>query len=62
MTRRHANLYEGIALAVMAAGILMVWQPWFHLLFRWGFIVTIVGIIAFMVTAHLPRDLSEEAR
>jgi hypothetical protein len=63
MIRRHAHLFQGVALAVMAAGILMVWQPWFHVLFRWGFVVTIIGIIAFMVAAHVPRDTSaEEAR
>ena len=56
MIRRHAALFEGLALAVMAAGILMVWQPWSHALFRWGFPVTIVGIVAFMVAAHVPRD------
>jgi hypothetical protein len=61
MIRRHARAFEAIALAVMAAGILMVWQPWAHALFRWGFVVTIVGIVAFMVAAHLPRD-AEEAR
>ena len=60
MMRRHARLFEALALAVMASGILMVWQPWSHALFRWGFAVTIVGIVAFMVAAHLPRD-SEEA-
>ena len=63
MIRRHATLIEGVALAVMAAGVLMVWQPWFHGLFRWGFVVTIVGIVSFMVAAHVPRESDgEEAR
>lgn len=63
MIRRHASVFEGIALAVMAAGILMVWQPWFHAMFRLGFVVTIVGIVAFMVAAHVPRETpGEEAR
>jgi len=61
MIRRHAAKLEGIALAVMAAGILMVWQPWVHAMFRWGFVVTIAGIVMFMVAAHVPRD-AEEAR
>ena len=61
MTRRHARQFEALALAVMAGGILMVWQPWSHALFRWGFAVTIMGIVAFTVAAHLPRD-SQEAR
>jgi hypothetical protein len=56
MIRGYASLFEGLALAVMAAGILMVWQPWSQALFRSGFPVTIVGIVAFMVAAHVPRD------
>jgi hypothetical protein len=59
MIRRRARLFEAVALAVMAGGILMVWQPWFHELFRWGFLVTIVGIVSFMIAAHLPRDTRE---
>ena len=62
MMRRHAHKFEAVALSVMAAGILMVWQPWSHALFRWGFLVTIVGIVSFMVAAHLPRDAAQEAR
>ena len=62
MMRRNAHKVEVIALLVMAAGILMVWQPWFHALFRWGFLVTVAGIVAFMVATHLPRDAAQEAR
>jgi hypothetical protein len=46
--------FEAMALAVMGAGVLMVCQPWAHALFRWGFAVTIIGIVLFMVAAHLP--------
>ena len=56
MIRRHARAFEVVALLVMAAGILMVWQPWSHALYRWGFLVTIVGIVAFMVAAHVPHE------
>ena len=62
MMRRHAHKFEAIALSAMAAGILMVWQPWWHALFQWGFLVTILGIVSFMVAAHLPRDTAQEAR
>ena len=61
MMRRNAHRFEALALLVMAAGILLVWQPWSHALFRWGFLVTIVGIVSFMIAAHLPRE-SQEAR
>ena len=59
MMRRHAHTFEQVALVIMAAGIVMVWQPWSHALFRWGFIVTIMGIASFTVAAHLPREPSE---
>jgi 4-hydroxybenzoate polyprenyltransferase len=47
---------EALALGTMAAGILMVCQPWLHELFRWGFLVTILGIVAFTIAAHLKED------
>jgi hypothetical protein len=59
MIRRNARILEAVALGIMAAGVLMVWQPWFHVLFRWGFAVTIIGIVSFMIAAHLPRDARE---
>ena len=62
MIRRHAHRFEAIALSIMAAGVLMVWQPWSHAMFRCGFGVTIIGIVSFTVAAHLPRDAAQEAR
>jgi hypothetical protein len=59
MMRQRAHNFEVIALTIMAAGILMVWQPWSHALFRWGFFVTIAGVVSFMIAAHLPRDVQE---
>ncbi|HEY8667786.1 MAG TPA: hypothetical protein VIL86_14055 [Tepidisphaeraceae bacterium] len=49
------RILERTTVAVMAAGILMVWQPWAHSLFRWGFLVTIAGIVGFMIASHLPQ-------
>ena len=51
--------FERIALAVMAVGILMVWQPWVHFGFRWGFLVIIFGNAAFIVAAHLPGGAAD---
>jgi hypothetical protein len=50
---------ETITLLIMGGGILMVWQPWFHWMFAWGFPVTIVGIVSFIVAAHLPEGEAE---
>jgi len=59
---RRKSISEAIALVIMASGILMVWQPWVHALFRLGFPVTIIGIIAFMVASHLSDSAGSDAR
>ncbi len=47
------TITERAALALMSIGILMVWQPWLHALFRWGFLVTLAGIVLFTVASHM---------
>jgi uncharacterized membrane protein HdeD (DUF308 family) len=53
--RRRWNWPETAALALMLLGIVMVCQPFFHVLFRYGFLVTLAGIIAFTVASHRRR-------
>lgn len=55
LPRRRARA-EAITLAMMALGIALVCQPWWHVLFAWGFLVTILGIVAFTIAAHLKQD------
>jgi hypothetical protein len=57
--RLSRKILERTSLAVMAIGILMVWQPWLHVLFRLGFLVTIAGTVAFIVAAHVPGGASD---
>lgn len=47
------RLATAIALCLMLLGVLMVCQPFFHVLFRWGFLVIIVGVLAFTIATHL---------
>jgi len=47
---------DRIALGLMTLGIAMVWQPWFHGLFRWGFLVTLAGVVLFTVSSHMTGD------
>ena len=61
MSRRKV-IAEAVALSVMGGGILMVWQPWVHALFRLGFPVTIIGIIGFMIASHLSDSAGSDAR
>lgn len=49
---------DRIALALMTLGIAMVWQPWIHILFRWGFLTTLFGVILFTISSHMASDIS----
>jgi len=51
---RIKRVGERLAMTVMTAGILMVWQPWERVLFQWGFLVTIAGTLFFIIASHLP--------
>jgi hypothetical protein len=44
---------ERVAVGIMVAGVAMVCQPFFQPFFRFGFVVTILGIVCFTVAAHL---------
>lgn len=49
------RIAERSGMAVMGAGILMVCQPWLREAFQWGFLVTLAGIVWFLVATHLPE-------
>ena len=57
--RQNRHTLKGISTAVsivlMLVGVVMVCQPFAHLLFRYGFIVTLAGIVAFTVASNLPE-------
>lgn len=41
---------------LMIFGIIALCQPWNLFLHRYGVTMTLVGLIAFMVTTKIPRD------
>ncbi|WP_327212789.1 hypothetical protein U8Q06_35765 (plasmid) [Rhizobium beringeri] len=41
---------------LMIFGIIALSQPWNLFLHRYGMTMTLVGLIAFMVTTKIPRD------
>ncbi|WFU90994.1 hypothetical protein QA644_22435 (plasmid) [Rhizobium sp. CC1099] len=41
---------------LMIFGIIALCQPWYLFLHRYGLTMTLVGLIAFMVTTKIPRD------
>ena len=62
MTLREKNqkYYEPAAQSLMIFGLVALGQPWIELLHRYGLTITIVGLIAFMVTSHIPPEAEAE--
>lgn len=62
MTFREQNqkYYEPAAQSLMIFGLLSVGQPWIELLHIYGLTITVVGLIAFMVTSHIPPEPEAE--
>ncbi len=63
MTLRAMNqkYYEPAAQTLMIFGLVALGQPWIELLHRYGLTITIVGLIGFMVTSHIPPESEAEA-
>ena len=45
---------------LMIFGIIALCQPWNLFLHRYGMTMTLVGLIAFMVTTKIPRDVQPD--
>ncbi|NKJ71079.1 hypothetical protein GFL38_01955 [Rhizobium leguminosarum bv. viciae] len=58
MTFRALNqkYLEPASQYLMILGIIALCQPWNLFLHRYGITMTLVGLIAFMVTTKIPRD------
>ncbi|ANP89613.1 hypothetical protein [Rhizobium leguminosarum] len=58
MTFRALNhkYLEPASQYLMILGIIALCQPWNLFLHRYGMTMTLVGLIAFMVTTKIPRD------
>lgn len=56
----NAKYYEPIAQTVMILGLVFLCQPWVEVLHRYGLTVTIIGLVAFMVTSHIPPEPEAE--
>lgn len=47
--------WELVASVLIAAGVVMLMQPFTILLFSYSFIVTLIGTIMFIVVSHFPE-------
>jgi Na+-translocating ferredoxin:NAD+ oxidoreductase RnfD subunit len=46
--------WELVATVLIAAGVLMLLQPFVLWAFTWSFLVTLVGTVMFIVVSHFP--------
>ena len=45
---------EMLATVMIAAGVLMLLQPFFLVLYTWSFVTTLAGTVSFMVVSKFP--------
>jgi hypothetical protein len=58
--RRAINIFrrgawENAATAIIAAGVVMLMQPFSLTLYGWSFVTTLVGIATFTIAAKMPE-------
>jgi hypothetical protein len=46
---------EGVATAMIAAGIVMLMQPWSIDLYGYSFVTVLAGTLGFVVVSHFPE-------
>ena len=46
---------ENIATAIIAAGVVMLMQPFVLTLYSWSFITTLVGTVMFIIVSKFPE-------
>lgn len=51
--RRSA--WEMLASVLIAAGVVMLMQPFALVLYSWSFLVTLLGTVMFIVVSHFPE-------
>jgi hypothetical protein len=47
--------WEMVASALIAAGVVMLMQPFALALFSWSFVVTLTGTVMFIIVNHFPE-------
>jgi hypothetical protein len=52
----NAKYFEPIAQWTMIAGLVFLCQPWVEVLHRYGLTVVILGLIGFLIAAHIPPE------
>lgn len=54
LLRLRRGSWEMVATVLIAAGVLMLLQPFVMWAFTWSFLVTLAGTVMFIVVSHFP--------
>ena len=55
LLRLRRGPWEMVASLLIAAGVVMLMQPWAMWAFTWSFLVTLVGTVLFIIVSHFPE-------
>ena len=55
LLRRKRGPWELLASALIAAGVVMLMQPFALWLFSYSFLITLVGTVMFIIVSHFPE-------
>ncbi|PLP60352.1 hypothetical protein CYK37_04190 [Mesorhizobium loti] len=47
--------WEMLASVLIAAGVVMLMQPFVLALYSWSFVVTLLGTVMFIIVSHFPE-------
>jgi hypothetical protein len=47
--------WEMLASVLIAAGVVMLMQPFALALYSWSFVITLLGTVMFIVVSHFPE-------
>jgi hypothetical protein len=49
------RVWEAVAVALICAGVVMLTQPFWLLLYSYSFVTTLAGVVLFTVASKLPE-------
>jgi hypothetical protein len=55
LVRFRRGAWEMLASFLIAAGVVMLMQPWLLIAFTWSFLVTLIGTVMFIIVSHFPE-------
>ena len=55
LVRLRRGAWEMLASILIAAGVVMLMQPWLLIAYSYSFIVTLTGTVMFIIVSHFPE-------